>query len=297
MSGAAWHYDRETLAEAIRAVGVRPGDVVLSHVGLAMLGFPRGERSVENAARTVIDAFLDALGPEGTWVVPTYSYTFTKAEVYDPAATPSDVGPVTELFRVRHGVRRSGDPLFSVAVLGPRGGEVIDDLPPDCFGADCVYDRLTRMGATIVNAGVGFRYATYIHHVEQHHRVPYRYPKRFAGTIRVDGREHDEVWNYNVRPLDEPGAEPDLRRLEAAARERGILRAAEAGWGQVTAVGCRDLWELCADVVAADPWVLSVAGAEDYDGPRPVVVPEQDASGRPLTVRIGADRVATDARR
>jgi aminoglycoside 3-N-acetyltransferase len=285
-----WHYDRESLAEALRAVGVGAGDIVFSHVGLGMLGFPRGERTEDNAADTVIAAYLDVLGDDGTWLVPTYSYTFTKGEPFDPAETPSDVGPLSERFRRRPGVERSRDPLFSVAGAGPRAAELLDGLPHDCFGPDCVYERLNRVGGKLVNAGVGFRYATYIHHVEQTLRVPYRYPKRFTGTIRAGGAEREETWLYNVRPLGEPGALPDLRRLEAEARRRGLLAVAPAGFGQLTAIAAPDMWTLCTDCVRRDPWFLSRAGAEDWDGERPRVQPEVDAGGEPLTVRLGADR-------
>jgi len=262
-------YDRDTLVRALREVGLRAGDTVFSHVGVGMLGYPREGRSEETAWRVMVDAFLMALGESGTWLLPTYSYTYTKpGEVYDPEHTPSDVGAFTEHFRGLCGVRRSRDPIFSVAALGPRSEELIDDLPHDCFGGDCVYARLTRVGAKLCNVGVGFRYATYIHHAEQMLGVPYRFPKYFTGVTRADGHDREETWLYNVRALEDEAGLPDLRRLEAETRSRGLLRVAGVGIGQMTCIALPDLYALCSECVRQDPWFMARGGAADYDGDR-----------------------------
>lgn len=264
-----FYYDRASLVRAVREAGVRPGDTVFSHVGVGMLGFPREGRSEEVAWRVLVDAFSEALGERGTWLVPTYSYTYTKpGALYDPATTPSDVGGFTEYFRSLPGVRRSLDPLYSVAVLGPGGSELIDGLPHDCFGEDSVYGRLTRAGGKLCNVGVGFRYATYVHHVEQVVGVPYRFPKYFTGTTEVDGRRREETWRYNVRALEDPAGLPDLRRLEAAARARGLVRSARVGIGAITCIGLTDLYALIAESIERDPWFLAAGGAEDFAGQR-----------------------------
>jgi aminoglycoside 3-N-acetyltransferase len=221
------------------------------------------------ARRVTVDALLTVLGASGTLLVPTYSYTYTKpGEVYDREHTPSDVGAFTEHFRSLRGVRRSHDPIFSVAALGPRSEDLLDGLPHDCFGGDCVYARLTRVGAKLCNIGVGFRYATCIHHVEQVLGVPYRFPKYFTGMTRTGDREREETWLYNVRALEDPAGEPDLRRLEAEAKSRGLVGVAGVGIGQVTCIGLPDLYALCSECVRRDPWFMARGGAADYVGDR-----------------------------
>lgn len=270
------HYDRATLAQGLRAVGLVEGDLAFSHVGVGMLGFAREGRSERAAWDAVVSAFTEVLGATGTWLVPTYSYTYTKpGAVYDPAATPSDVGAFTEHFRGLPGAQRSLDPLFSVAAIGPRAAELLDGLPPDCFGPDSIYGRLTRAGGKLCNVGVGFRYATYVHHVEQLLAVPYRYPKYFSGVTRCNGVERPETWKYNVRDLEDPAGLADLRRLEQVARSRDVVRAARVGRGEVTCVGLADLFELCRGCVAEDPWFMARGGAADWQGR-----PRRDQTGR-----------------
>src|SRR5207248_11685390 len=112
MGQASWHYDRESLGDALRTAGVARGDLVFAHVGLGMLGFAREGRSVDDASAVLAGAFDDVLGEEGTLAVPTYTYSYTIGETYDPLTTPSTVGPFTDYVRELPGARRSIDPIF-----------------------------------------------------------------------------------------------------------------------------------------------------------------------------------------
>jgi len=258
----AFHYRKTDLIKAIRAAGVRAGDVVFSHVGMGMLGFP-GEGSTEESAFNVIyNAFMEVLGPEGTLLIPTYSYSFCKGESFRPSTTPSDVGPFSERFRKLDSVKRSLGPIFSVAGLGPRVDELFRDLPHNCFGDDCIYQRLISIGARICNIGVGFRYATFIHHVEQMVGVPYRFLKLFTGLIEGDGEPRKEGWLYYVR-IWVDNSWPDLRRLEKKARDTKICQSARVGLGEVTCIDCADLYELARAEVTKDPWFLAKGPSGD----------------------------------
>lgn len=269
------HYNRAELAAALRAVGVERGDLVFSHVGLGLLGYPEEGRSLEVACRVVVDAFRDVIGAEGTWLVPTYTYSYTASEVYDPATTPSTVGPFTDYFRSLPEAVRSDDPIFSVAAIGPRAEELLGDLPRDCLGEDSVYDRLKRLGGKICNLGVGFRYATFIHHIEQMAGVPYRYRKPFRGLTMRDGRATTETWVYNVRPLFIESCDTVLARLEPHARERGIVRSAPVGRGDVICVSAQELWETALEKLREDPWFVAVGPPVD------VVAAEETRVGAP----------------
>ena len=56
---------KEDIVRGLGELGLRPGDVVLVHSSLSSFGY------VEGGADAVIDALLDAVGPEGTVMVPT----------------------------------------------------------------------------------------------------------------------------------------------------------------------------------------------------------------------------------
>ena len=50
---------REDIRFSLELMGIRPGDVLLVHSALSSIGY------VEGGADSVIDAFCDAVGPEG----------------------------------------------------------------------------------------------------------------------------------------------------------------------------------------------------------------------------------------
>ena len=81
------------IEKGLRSIGIERGDVVLLHSSLSSLGHVTG------GAQTVVDAFLNVLGSEGTLAVPTFG----------------DLGIVTEAVRSHPKAVNSIHPLASVA--------------------------------------------------------------------------------------------------------------------------------------------------------------------------------------
>jgi aminoglycoside 3-N-acetyltransferase len=131
-----------SLAADLRALGLAPGDTVLVHSSLRAIGFVAG------MAQAVAQALLDALGPDGTLVVPTHT-TFNsdpaawrnppvpatwwpvireQSPGFDPAMTPSWwVGTLPEIVRMWPGALRSDHPQMSFAAVGARAETVVRD--------------------------------------------------------------------------------------------------------------------------------------------------------------------------
>jgi aminoglycoside 3-N-acetyltransferase len=165
---------RGDLVRDLRAVGVHLGQFVFVHSSLSSLGW------VEGGADTVIDAFLEVLGPEGTLAMPTLVQRPTSVEerfrLWDPAHTPSDVGRITETLRLRPGARRSNHPTHSVAALGARGealteGHELAAPRPSpwgdrAFGGGSPWERLAQWHALYVLLGVEFDVCTLFHYVQ-----------------------------------------------------------------------------------------------------------------------------------
>src|SRR5207248_9699202 len=85
------------LVEQLKALGVREGGVLLVHTSF------RAVRPVEGGPIALIEALHDALGPEGTLVMPTMT---DDESPFDPAATPTwQMGIASELFWRRPGGR------------------------------------------------------------------------------------------------------------------------------------------------------------------------------------------------
>lgn len=252
-------YDKEELKAALLATGIQKGGVVFSHIGMGFLGYPKEGASLDSMFEVIYSALTEVLGENGTWLVPTYTYSFCRGESFDVQNSVSTTGYFTERFRKMSGVKRSIEPIFSAAGIGPKINRLFKNLPMDCFGKDCIYDRLMKINASICNIGVGFRYAAFIHYVEQAQAVPYRFKKTFSGEIiNGDERKTTDII-YNVRSgIDDASTLPNLIRLEKDAYNSGYLKCQSVGRGRVTNISCRDLYELCVQGIKKDPWYLAV---------------------------------------
>ena len=100
-------------------------------LGIFKLGTTNEER-VQRFKGMVKDYFLDN---GSTVLIPSYSYSYTKKEVYDMRSTKSDVGYVTECLRDSWSDTRTADPLFSYVVSGDGlSGDYCSPGDYECFG-------------------------------------------------------------------------------------------------------------------------------------------------------------------
>jgi aminoglycoside 3-N-acetyltransferase len=191
------------IASELRGLGVARDDTLWVHAGLQTAVHVEGRTPTEKVD-TLLDA-LDLAVPDGVLALPTFSYSFTGGEEYDIASSPSTVGVLSERFRSRPGVRRTADPIFSAAIRGrlPAGwAHLFEPGDTDCFGERSVFAYLRHVDAWLLFVGVGLGYCTFVYHLEQRLRVPYRYFKEFGGMIRDGDRLVPATARYFVRDLE-----------------------------------------------------------------------------------------------
>jgi len=157
---------RRTLGRDLANLGVQRGDILCVHSSLKKLGFVIG------GVRTVVEALREAVGPEGTIMMPAYSGDLSdpaewryppvpeswieeiRAETppYDPERTPTRaLGAVPEYFRRYPGVIRSAHPQSSFAALGARARELTDGHELSFrFGPKSPLGRLLEMNGKVL---------------------------------------------------------------------------------------------------------------------------------------------------
>ena len=250
------------VTDALLSIGVGPGSIAFVHSD-AIVAAQFSPMPSEQRLDLLIQAMEAAIGPSGTLVIPTFSYSFTKAETFDVLHTPSSVGMVSERFRVLPGVCRSADPIFSVACKGPRAEELCGLPVNECFGPTSVFAALHEMNAQIIDLGCSMsRGGTFVHYVETVHGVDYRYNKVFSGkTILANGQSSECSVIYNVRDLNRR-SDADLRRLQERLTREKKLRTAELGRSRIHTVSARDLFDTACTMLDEDPVSLIAEGAE-----------------------------------
>lgn len=251
------HYTRDELRDAVSFIGISHGDVVLLHVSLGRLGIP-AETGPDFPAMSslLIDVFADAVGPTGTLLVPTYTYSFRRGEMFDVAESPATTGEFCERFRRRPDVIRSRDPMLATAGIGPAAHDILRRISFNCYGEGSTFDRLHECGAKICTIGLGLWWATYCHYIERSAAVPFRFDKSFTGVIREDGRDAAETWTYFAAP-HLVNCQSNSIALERRVRQEGLLRLAPVGRGQIAVIGAREFKSFGLNEFQKNPWLTA----------------------------------------
>jgi len=246
------------VTQAFAECGVRPGDVLMLHSD-ALAAAQLATGTIEERMDALIEGVLAVLGETGTLVMPTFTYSATRDEPFDPENSPSTVGQITEHFRRRPGVLRSRHPIFSIAAVGTWAIQFADSDIHDCFGPGTAFGLLARHDAWLACLGCAFDRLTFVHHVEQMAAVDYRYFKAFRYELIVKGVVETGTMRYFVRDIERNTA-TRLDRLKAALIENGALKTGAIGRAQLLCVRVSDFTATALTLLKTHSMALIEAG-------------------------------------
>ena len=248
---------RSDVAAAIESLGVSAGDVLFVHSSLSSIGY------VEGGADSVVDAFLDVLGAQGTLVVPAFilKRPDEPSPVFDPRRDPSGMGRIPEVVRTRPGARRSVHLIHSVAALGKHSDDMTATQGPSAWAADGPFWRLHELDGRILMLGVPYLRCTYFHMIEQILQTPYRRWREIDARLREpDG---------SLRPLPtrvfspSPGfAGNDFNKLGGVLEARGLVQVGPVGNAVARLFRARDAVAVGVAEYRDDPLLFVRTGDE-----------------------------------
>ncbi|OUR98840.1 hypothetical protein A9Q84_05350 [Halobacteriovorax marinus] len=157
-------------------------------------------------------------------MIPTFSYSYPKNQIYDILNTPSSVGFVTEFLRKKFSSYRTADPLFSYILPRREESPHFEVKDSESFGEDSLIAELFNLNGYICSIGDVFHNSpTEIHYLEKLMKVEYRTNKLFSGqTIDKNGLVHKNDSNFYCRDLNyDLGS--DLTRLEKDLKSAGLV--------------------------------------------------------------------------
>jgi len=197
-----------SLVRDLRALGIMPGDTVLAHSSLSVIGW------VVGGAHAVVLGLEEAVGPEGTLVMPSHSNGLTdpaswvnppvpaswfetireEMPAFDPEVTPArGMGAVVDCFRSQPGVLRSNQPRDSFCARG-RNAEIIVSGHSLAFGLgeSSPLARLYDLDAKVLLLGVGHESNTSLHLAEYRAEWPGKKLIAQGAPVMVDGERRWE---------------------------------------------------------------------------------------------------------
>ncbi|MGK5012551.1 AAC(3) family N-acetyltransferase [Janthinobacterium sp. MDB2-8] len=219
------HVTRAALAAGLARLGIAQGETLFIHSSLKSLGY------VEGGALAVIGALQDAVGPQGTLLLPTYylpggTVRATCAMpdyVFDPRRHGTHMGRLPEAFLASAGVRRSIHPTHSVSAWGRHAADLTEahHHAPSIFGMDSPWQRFIGCEhAKVLGLGISMGPVTFYHALEDAMGDAFPVPVWEDDTKLLACLDHaGRRWEVPVRPFDPAVAQ---RRIDHPGR--GDLR-------------------------------------------------------------------------
>jgi aminoglycoside 3-N-acetyltransferase len=211
------HVTRADLARDLARLGIQPGDALFVHSSLKSLGY------VEGGAATVIRALQDAVGPQGTLMVPTYylpggtvrATCEMRDYVFDPRRHGTNMGRLPEAFLAAGDIHRSIHPTHSVSAWGRNAAWLTEGHhhAPSIFGTGSPWQRFIETdNAKVLGLGISMGPVTFYHALEDDMGAAFPVPVWERDTAYLPCLDHDgKRWDVPVRPFD---ADVAKRRID-----------------------------------------------------------------------------------
>ena len=143
--------DKNYIKEQLIKVGLKKGDTVLVHSQLLKVGIP--EEDVFDLGKYYLDIILEIIGDDGELVLPAFTYSYCKNNVFSPLKDMSSVSELANTCIRNHIGYRTLDPIFSYVIVNPKSrtgppwGEVQAQVKGKTFlCCRCVSEKLKVFG-------------------------------------------------------------------------------------------------------------------------------------------------------
>jgi aminoglycoside 3-N-acetyltransferase len=245
-----WPTRRRIVVDLV-ALGVRTGGILLVHSSLSALGY------VVGGGPAVVRALTEAIGPEGTLVMPAHSWESMEAgcRTFDVRNTATCVGKIPEVFRKMPGVVRSLHPTHSVAARGTLAPWLVHEH--ECCDSPCgpetPYAKMLERDGQILFLGTGLESNTAFHTVEAIAGFPYllcQEPDTF--TVIDESKVSRTRAIYQQRP----GIARRYGAMEGLLVERSVARRGLVGQTPSLLIAGAAFLEIMTAALYSDPSYL-----------------------------------------
>jgi aminoglycoside N3'-acetyltransferase len=238
------HVSRAELAADLARMGIAQGDTLFIHSSLKSLGY------IDGGATTVVQALQDAVGPQGTLVIPTYympggSIRATcemQDYVFDVRKDGTNMGRLPESFLACTGIHRSVHPTHSVSAWGRHAAYLTEahHRAPSVFGEGSPWQRFVDVEhAKVLGLGISMGPVTFYHVLEDAMGAAFPVPVWQDESYLLPCLDQQgQRWEVPVRPfaasiaqrrIDHP-SRSDLRDyFQAEFKRTGLLVEGQVG--------------------------------------------------------------------
>jgi len=222
----------DSLAASWSAAGVNKGDVLLVHSSIKRTLNRYKDDGISITPSDLLESFLQAIGGDGTLLMPLFNFDFPKGVPFDMQGSPSHMGALTEAARAYPNAVRTGHPIYSFAVIGKRAKELAGLENYSGYGDDSPFAFLHRNNAKIGVLDLDDQNSmTFYHYVEECNQVDYRYMKHFEGDYtNFNGETSKRKFGLFVRNI-EKCVKTDVNPMQEVLWQKGLYKGERPGVG------------------------------------------------------------------
>ena len=244
----------------------KSGQLLMVHSALGQFN------NVEGGPSSILKSLLDAIGPQGTLIVPTFPHWGTVMKTmspFDVNNTTSAMGVLSELVRRDARACRSMHPTHPVAAIGPRAEDIIvgHETEPYAFGLNSPFWRHAEAGGKILMLGVDLNSLTSFHIYEDliaptpwlpvYETAPRTFP-----MISMDGSNFTYTGYFHDASI---AARRDVERMRPTFEAVGALHWIKTDFSHIGLLDSRAVVTTCLTELLAG-----------YSAYGPITVPEAE---------------------
>ena len=148
-----------------------------------------------------LDYFINRVGPEGTLLLPAFTWDFCRGIDFDIRGVKSETGSLSKIALKRDDFKRTRHPIYSFAVNGKDQNSLVDLDDESGWGPKSLFAYFHKNSAKNLFIGIDYKNGfTFDHYFEEKIGVDYRYFKYFeANYIDYDGVKSKKKYKMYVR--------------------------------------------------------------------------------------------------
>ena len=149
--------------------------------------------------------------------------------------------------------------MFSITGLGPDAKKILNKVPNNSFGKNCVFERLLKQkNMKICTIGLGYNWIPFLHYLDWLNQVPFRFEKKLTGSIKTNLGVKKIRWIFYARYLRDETVSNGYK-IGNKAKKSGLFITAKIGRSIMHQTSYKRLFIFSKKLTSKNKW-LTVEG-------------------------------------
>ena len=256
-----YHYSKGDFIKALYQAGIEYGDTLFGHSNIGFFGRLKSAENGQETCKLLLESIFSVIGSDGTLLLPTFTYSFSNNKSFNPKTTNGIGGFFSEYVRNLPDSCRSLDPSVSITAIGKKSGKFTSNMPVEVYGSKGFFGRLLKENVKTLNLNIDSA-TTFVHYAEKILKVPYRFTKKFTGTILLDSKSYQSESHLWVR-YRHPATSPRFEKFDNLALKMNLVKKLNIGRGFISVMNISDQLRVVREGIDTDPWFMTCASEID----------------------------------